>query len=247
MTEEKPNNQEVADYYNKTWADLDSKDLSKINDRHRFLMKYLVRSGLKRSHKVLEIGCGIATVTNMLAKWLTKGSILGVDISPETIALVSHRFKNQKNMKFMVSDMTDFSSVEKFDVVIFPDVLEHIPVEAHENIFRTISGLLKPEGKVFINIPEPVAMEYIQVHRPELLQIIDQALHADHIVSLAYKYGLLLESTERYSVYFDQPEYQFYSFCRKYSISKMNDKSKTAVMIERIKVVIDNGLRNLLS
>lgn len=247
MNAEKPNYTEVADYYNKTWADLDSKNLSRINDRHRFLMKYLLNSGLKRNHKVLEIGCGIATVTYMLAKWLTKGEILGVDISPETIDLVKHRFSHQKNLRFRVSDMTDFTSDEKFDCILFPDVLEHIPMEAHENIFRTVSGLVKEDGKIFINVPEPVAMEYIQVHRPELLQIIDQALHAHHIVSLAYKYGFILEYTERYSVYFNEPEYQFYCFRKRYSLQSIKDKSKYAVMKERIKVSAGNFFKSWFS
>ena len=150
-------------------------------------------------------------------------------------------------MRFLVSDMTDFSATEQFDVILFPDVLEHIPIEAHENIFSTISKLLKPGGKVFINIPEPVAMEYIQKNRPELLQIIDQAIHADHLIPLAYRHGLLLESTERYQVYFDQPEYQFYSFCRRNPIQAMHDKSKLSVMSNRLQIKLSNIFRSLFS
>lgn len=247
MATDNPNYKEVADYYDKTWAELDGKNLSRINDRHRFLMKYLLKSGMKRSDSILEIGCGVATVTNMLANWLTKGKIMGVDISPETIAMVSHRFKDQKNMRFMVTDMTDFKSDEKFDIILFPDVLEHIPAEAHDNIFKTISTLLKPDGKVLINIPDPLAMEYIQKFRPELLQIIDQAIHADHLIPMAYKHGLILEFTERYNVYFDLPEYQYYSFGKRKDLKSMHDKGKYDVLFSRIKIMWSNAVKSLTS
>ena len=148
-----PSYSDVSKYYDSEWAKLEKEKLTGINSRHRYILKFLLENGMKSSDSILEIGCGIGTLSSFICSKLKKGHLTGVDISPETIEQNKVRYKHIKNVDFIVSDMTDFSIDKKYDIIILPDVLEHIPIEAHDNIFKTIKGLIKPEGFIFINIP----------------------------------------------------------------------------------------------
>ena len=56
-----------------------------VNIRHRTIFKNLRKAGLKNDSKVLEIGCGIGTVSGLILKYISQGSFVGVDISIESI------------------------------------------------------------------------------------------------------------------------------------------------------------------
>ncbi|HOS47128.1 MAG TPA: class I SAM-dependent methyltransferase [Bacteroidia bacterium] len=230
---------EVSNYYDAEWASLEKQKLTGINSRHRFIMKFLMENGLKANHNVLEIGCGIGTLSSYLATKLKKGKLTGVDISPETIQQNKVRYKNFNNIEFLVSDMTDFSIDKKFDVIIFPDVLEHIPIEAHDNIFKTISTLIKPEGFVFINIPSPHGLEYLHIHHKELLQIIDQPIHTNILLDNVYRHGFYIETLKTYSVFYVEPDYQMMVLKVNKPYPNMTVKPKSKVLLNSIKMRIN--------
>ncbi len=147
-----------------------------INLRHREILSRCIAAGLTKSSKVLEVGCGIGTVSRLLAQRVSKGSLLGVDISPKSIAEAQQFNKDLKQAKFMVSDMSDFQYDQVFDVVVFPDVLEHIPVVDHAALFAKIKAHTHENSVVCINIPAPRFLEWMIANEPEKLQIIDQPL-----------------------------------------------------------------------
>ena len=89
-----------------------------INIRHRTIFKNLKSAGLKPNSNVLEIGCGIGTVSNLILKYITEGSFVGLDISPESITLAKNRLSKYTNARFVVSDMSDFTSELKFDFIV---------------------------------------------------------------------------------------------------------------------------------
>ncbi|MCU0402738.1 MAG: class I SAM-dependent methyltransferase, partial [Algoriphagus sp.] len=100
-----------------------------INSRHLSILDKVKQAGLQANHRILEVGCGIGTVSHLLATQVPNGKVLAVDISPESIEKAKVLWKDQKNLNFEVSDMSDFDKKgETFDFFVFPDVLEHIPV-----------------------------------------------------------------------------------------------------------------------
>lgn len=178
-----------------------------VNIRHRTIIKRLKGLGLNNQSNVLEIGCGIGTLTGLLAA--KAGKVLAVDISPESIQRAKQRLGKYSNLTLMVSDMSDFSSNEKFDFVVLPDVLEHIPVEQHAALFKTIAEVLNKEGKVCINIPDPYCLDWARIAMPEALQIIDQSLYTDLLVSTIYPAGLVIHRLERYALQFETEDYEW--------------------------------------
>lgn len=196
--------QEISGFYDK-YATQQTE--TGVNIRHRTIMKRLKGLGMGNQSSVLEIGCGIGTLTGLLAA--KAGKVLAVDISPESIARAKQRLSKYSNLNLLVSDMSDFSSKEKFDFVVLPDVLEHIPAEQHSALFKTIAGVLKEDGRVCIHIPDPYYLEWVRANRPELLQIIDQSLYADILIPSIYPHGLVIQKLERYALQMDSEDYEW--------------------------------------
>lgn len=179
-----------------------------VNIRHRSIMYHLKRAGLRKNSTVLEIGCGIGTVTGLLAKSCSQGKVVAVDISPESIRRAEERLKNHKHVSFLVSDMSDFSSTDKFDFVVLPDVLEHIPIEQHHQLFHTLNIHTHPASVVFIHIPDPRYLRWVKEHKPQLLQIIDQPLDTDKIIGNFYNNGFYIHTLKSYSLAVKGGDYQ---------------------------------------
>ncbi len=183
-----------------------------INIRHYSILTKLKQAGLKKNHSVLEIGCGIGTLTGLVGHYLSQGKLHALDISPESIQIAQKRCSSLKHITFGVSDMSDFESTEKFDFIIFPDVLEHIPVEQHANIFARVSKTLKPEGKIAVHIPDPLQLELIRTTQPKSLQIIDQSLFLSDFAKSTSQCNLVLDHYERYCLYSENPDYNWIVF-----------------------------------
>lgn len=221
-----PSHKEVADYYNKVWAGIEEKTSNKPNARHYFILKNLKKAGLKNNSSVLEIGCGSASLTHMIAKFVLSGKIVGADISNETIELNRKKYASLKNMEFHVSNMTDFMPAEKFDFVVIPDVLEHIPMAEHDNIFKTINKVTHENSTILINNPEPNLLAWYHKTQPEILQIIDEPLHINYLSKLIYDNGFYIESVFPFAISYDVPEYQSIICKRKTTFENMKANTK---------------------
>lgn len=223
--------QEVETYYD-TYA----KDKRKqaVNRRHRLIFQKLKRAGLRPHHRLLEIGCGTGQVTGLLATYLTKGSILALDISPESVAIAKQHLGNHANVEFMVSDMSDFQHAEKFDFVLLPDVLEHIPEETHQTLFGTIARHLHPASVIAINFPYPYYLEWAHKHDHSQLQIIDQPLYTDRLLARIYANDLFLWKLESYSIRYQVPEYQWLEVRPRVAMETPTPLSATRRLVEGI-------------
>lgn len=206
-----------------------------ISIRHRIIHKNLKKLGLNASSNVLEVGCGIGTVSELIIKSTPKGKFVGCDISEESIETA--RLRNpQPNAQFLVDDMSNFNSDIKFDFIVFPDVLEHIPVDQHARLFENISKVCKPDAKVLINIPEPNSLHWIRANKPELLQIIDQSLSMQDLLNNTYGYGFEVQSIIPYSIHTNVSNYLSIVLVRDGKITGYQTKSKFKQLIQNLKV-----------
>lgn len=154
-----------------------------INSRHLSILDKVKQAGLQGNHRILEVGCGIGTVSHLLATQVPNGKVLAVDISPESIEKAKILWKDQKNLSFEVSDMSDFDKKgETFDFFVFPDVLEHIPVDQHFRLFQNIQKHAHADSVIFIHIPAPRYLQWMIENEPEKLQVIDQPLDSGDLI-----------------------------------------------------------------
>lgn len=193
---------EVSDYYDK--FSVKQSEVG-INIRHRGIIKRLKKIGLNKSSTVLEIGCGIGVLTGLMSP--ISATVHAVDISPQSIETAKERLANYSNVSFEVNDMVNFRTDVKFDFIVLPDVLEHIPIEQHKSLFEILSSALKDSGTICINIPDPFSLDFVRLHQPKSLQIIDQSIHVNQLSEAVYPAGLFIHTLHRYSLHYSNPDY----------------------------------------
>ncbi len=227
-----PEKVEVKEFYNDF---VKNQKKIGISVRHRIIHKNLKKIGLKSTSNVLEVGCGIGTVSNLIIKSIPNGQFVGCDISEESIENAK-QLNPQNNATFLVDDMSNFTSNIQFDFIVFPDVLEHIPVDQHAKLFENVSKVCKPNAKVLINIPEPHSLNWMREHKPELLQIIDQSLSMQDLLNNTYPYGFEVQSITPYSIHTSFSNYMSLVLVRDGKIAEYKIKSKVHQLIQNLKV-----------
>jgi SAM-dependent methyltransferase len=106
-------------------------------------------AGLKPGMRVLDIGCGAGDVSFLAAKLVgSKGTVIGIDKSPEAIALATRRASSARlmNVQFVNFDLWDLSLAEPVDALIGRLVLMYFPDPAA--ILRYLVSFVKPGGIV---------------------------------------------------------------------------------------------------
>lgn len=180
-----------------------------VNKRHHSILDKLKKSGLKSTDRILEIGCGIGTFTGLLIKEVSKGHVTAMDISGASIRYAKEN-NSVPNLQFIHADAVNHDFGDNlFDVIVLPDVLEHIPIELHSELFAKLSQILKKEGLIFIHIPNPYYLQWCHENRPELLQIIDQPITTDIMVKNTYPNGLFIEELKSYPIWIVHHDYQY--------------------------------------
>lgn len=229
--------QQVEDFYN-TFKEHQKK--LGVNVRHRTIFKNLKKNGLKSDSNVLEVGCGIGTVSSLILKFISKGRFVGVDISGESITLAKKINSAYQNAEFLVNDMSAFKHSLKFDFVVLPDVLEHIPLDQHFNLFRVLNLVTTPDATVLINIPEPNCLNWVRKHKPESLQIIDQSLSMQDLLNNTYPHGFKLFSMNSYALQYVENDYT--SIVLKKNMELNNYSLKSRIVLGRESLASKVGL-----
>jgi len=108
-----------------------------------------------KNKKVLDMGCNTGNLGERLIK--DKNCIVyGLDYSKLAI-----KEAKKKLNKALVLDLENYTipfKQEKFDIIVFADVLEHLRYP--ERILKNYLNILKPDGKIIISIPN---IAYIKI------------------------------------------------------------------------------------
>ena len=234
------NKVDVKSWYN-TFASKQKK--TGLNLRHYSIINQLINYGLKKNSNVLEVGCGIGTLTSLLHSFLSKGKIVATDISDVSVEMAKKELNSKRDV-FYDTDMKNFSLDEKFDFIVLPDVLEHIPMEDHKELFKTLSRLLADDGMLFIHIPHPKVINFIRKNTPEKLQVIDQAIPANFLMENAYASDFLLVDYKSYSLFKNEHDYAAIAF-QKDREFEFTDTSQRKIILKKLKARINYFLAKI--
>lgn len=148
-----------------------------VNHRHLAIQRRLEEKGLKKNARILEIGAGIGTQTELMLLYLkSEGYVVANDISNDSLNIAEASLNKYTNVKFLHGNIIDIEIKDSFDCIVLPDVLEHIPKVDHNRLFGKLSKLIKDDGFIFIHIPNPDYLNWVRDNYPDQLQIIDQSL-----------------------------------------------------------------------
>lgn len=188
---------------------LDRQVKSGINKRIHHLYRKLAHHGLDRKLDILEIGCGIGALTYLLSRRIKDGHIEAIDFSQQSVDFAVKHIDNSK-IHFSCSDVLGYKpAISQFDYILLFDVLEHIPEEKHEELFRKIFNWMHNDSFLFINLPNPEYILYDQKNNPDVLQEVDQPVYLHELAPLLNKQRLHIWNMETYSIWV-RNDYQFY-------------------------------------
>ncbi len=180
-----------------------------VNERHRAIQGWLKRFGLAPGMDVLELGCGVGTQTGLISDCLKgAGRLVAVDLSPRSVDFARQRLAGRKNVEFTVADVVDLELDCVFDVIVMPDVVEHIPLERHLRLFANVRRWLRDGGWVLIHMPNPFFLEWCRQHHPDLLQIVDQPIFTQMLQASIQPNGLYIHYLNTYSIWVPECDYQ---------------------------------------
>jgi SAM-dependent methyltransferase len=119
---------------------------------------------------VLEVGCGDGHLIMSLDKSIVRR--VGIDLSLKSINMA--KAFNESAVEFICTDARKIS--EEFDVVVSPEVLEHIPDEEVSDFIRLLESRTKIGGKVLISVPTTNLMLHHKHYRHYTIDLFKKQL-----------------------------------------------------------------------
>jgi protein-L-isoaspartate O-methyltransferase len=178
-----------------------------VNERHHKILELLVGTGLRDGMRVLEVGCGIGTVTGLIAAKIPRGHLTALDLSSTSVAQARQKLGHLGHVDLLVADAVTGSLSGHYDRIVLPDVLEHIPADRHAALFTRLRDLMSPGAMILVHSPDPYYADWLKANHPELLQVVDLSLHLAYLIPLLDKAGLALVDLQRHSIWTDRPDY----------------------------------------
>lgn len=113
-----------------------------------FKRKLIALADIHRGHRVLDVGCGTATLTMMVEQQHPGTDVCGIDGDSKIIAVAERKIKRQGSsvqVKQALADNLPFPDGH-FDRAISSLVLHHLSSETRRKAMREIMRVLRPGG-----------------------------------------------------------------------------------------------------
>ncbi len=108
-----------------------------------------------KGKRILDLGCAAGTFLSMLSGYK---SATGLDISKKQTAFARRLLPGKKN-KWITSDIkTARLPKNYFDYIFMMEVIEHLPPEDTQVIFKNIHTWLNPGGRLILTTPNYVSL-----------------------------------------------------------------------------------------
>ncbi len=206
------NKKNITDFYD---AFSEHQNIMWHNERHYFLLEQMKQNGLKSDSVVLEVGCGIGTMSNLIAPKIKKGKLVSTDISSKSVEIAKYNNQQYNNAFFFTADSTQQElPKDRYDYVVLFDVFEHIPFEERESILKNIANTMNDETIFLVNVPAPNAHIHSIENNPNLMQVIENPVFLHDFALLLNNNGMAIQSFFTYDMWQNE-EYQFYVIKKK--------------------------------
>ena len=164
---------------------------------------------LRKTSKVIDIGCGTGALTKQLLKKYPRINILAIDLSKEMLSFFQKNFSTQiKNCQIIsicgnAEKINEYTN-EKYDAIFISSALWDMDIET---TFKNIKKVLKKDGLVVFNLPALVVEKergfifFIEHFFRQILnsKIIYRRIKIDYLKKLFKKYNFQPVTFREYS------------------------------------------------
>ncbi len=122
--------------------------------RLRPLKEHIARVYVREGMRVLEIGCGTGTLTQMMAG--RGAQVTAIDVSPAMLAEAEARLEPEIEARRVTLHRMDATLITErfpaasFDLIVSTLVFSELPPEERRYVLDACARLLKPEGRLLI-------------------------------------------------------------------------------------------------
>jgi 2-polyprenyl-3-methyl-5-hydroxy-6-metoxy-1,4-benzoquinol methylase len=120
---------------------------------------------IKKTHNLIDVGCGHGLGSIFLSKYANE--VTAVDLDKDAVESNNSNYKKIKNLQFKEFDLLKPSKsfINKFDVVVSMDVIEHFKREKLGTVVDSYYNLLNSDGFAIIGTPNIASRPYASQRR----------------------------------------------------------------------------------
>ncbi len=154
------------------------------NKRVMAQLQFLREAIAPNTRCILVVGCGSGQTAHFIAARVARDArVLALDISEKNISIATSLFSH-KRVEYLVGDILVDPVPGVWDVVVLPDVYEHVPENARGALHARLRTLLAEHGKVLLTLPSPGHQEMLHASGSGL-QIVDETVTLQDLQRLA--------------------------------------------------------------
>lgn len=115
-----------------------------MEDKYEFFNRIIPRKA-----RITDIGCGLGSLSYMLAMLSEERTVLGIDYDVDKIAVANHNFSRNDRTRFVCANAVDYD-LPFSDVFILNDMLHYMDYSSQERLLEACIGKLLPGGILVI-------------------------------------------------------------------------------------------------
>lgn len=160
--------------------------LDNLDNQQKWGVDLIANLKMTGNECVLDIGCGVGNVTAMIADKVPRGSVIGIDNSPDMIAHAQRNYPIDRypNLSFILQNASELDFVDKFDIVFSNACLHWI--KNHLPVLRGIQRSLHSGGRIMLQMGgRDNAKQILEV----IAQLMNRPKWSPYFVNFDIPYG----------------------------------------------------------
>lgn len=171
---------------------VDERPTDELHGRLLYSTEFVSKSDIVNK-SILDIGCGFGWFELDALKKNCK-KICGIEVSKNDLSTVVKHIKHDK-ASFKVGSAVDIPFDNTyFDTIVSFDVIEHIPINSEQKMFKEVARVLKKNGSFYLTTPNNSF--FSKLFDPAFFLIGHRHYSVDYLIAIAKDNGFKLEKSD---------------------------------------------------